>query len=162
MAGIVNLVRGLYVCVPRDAVQAAGFYNTLLRSDDAALVVEVLNGYRKKLPQPANLGDFALPLGVPEILRTGTDLTPIRSSKEKLSGGGKPSGPLSFLRVYDQVANVVKSGGKTRRAAKMNTIRDWHGDVEEFIDAVESTATPMHTAHEADIIDLERAYSSRR
>ena len=66
---------------------------------------------------------------------TGTDLTPLRSSKEKLSGGGSPSGPLSFLRVYDQVANVVKSGGKTRRAAKMNTLRDWHGDIEEFIDA---------------------------
>ena len=65
---------------------------------------------------------------------TGTDLTPIRSSKEKLSGGGTPSGPLSFLKVYDQVANVVKSGGKTRRAAKMNTIRDWHGDIEEFIE----------------------------
>src|SRR6184192_4369287 len=65
---------------------------------------------------------------------TGTDLTPIRSSKEKLSGGGRPSGPLSFLKVYDQVANVVKSGGKTRRAAKMNTLRDWHGDIEEFID----------------------------
>jgi ribonucleoside-diphosphate reductase alpha chain len=66
---------------------------------------------------------------------TGTDLTPIRSSKEKLSGGGQPSGPMSFLKVYDQVANVVKSGGKTRRAAKMNTLRDWHGDIEEFIDA---------------------------
>ena len=66
---------------------------------------------------------------------TGSDLTPIRSSKEKLSGGGRPSGPLSFLKVYDQVANVVKSGGKTRRAAKMNTLRDWHGDIEEFIDA---------------------------
>jgi ribonucleoside-diphosphate reductase alpha chain len=66
---------------------------------------------------------------------TGTDLTPLRSGKEKLSGGGRPSGPLSFLKVYDQVANVVKSGGKTRRAAKMNTLRDWHGDIEEFIDA---------------------------
>src|SRR3954465_2140104 len=66
---------------------------------------------------------------------TGTDLSPIRSSKEKLSGGGRPSGPLSFLKVYDQVANVVKSGGKTRRAAKMNTLKDWHGDIEEFIDA---------------------------
>ncbi len=66
---------------------------------------------------------------------TGTDLTPIRSSKEKLSGGGHPSGPLSFLKVYDQVANVVKSGGKTRRAAKMNTLRDWHGDIEDFITA---------------------------
>ena len=66
---------------------------------------------------------------------TGSDLTPIRSSQEMLSGGGRPSGPLSFLKVYDQVANVVKSGGKTRRAAKMNTIRDWHGDIEEFIEA---------------------------
>jgi ribonucleoside-diphosphate reductase alpha chain len=66
---------------------------------------------------------------------TGTDLSPIRSSREKLSGGGRPSGPMSFLKVYDQVANVVKSGGKTRRAAKMNTLHDWHGDIEEFIDA---------------------------
>ncbi|MRR36838.1 vitamin B12-dependent ribonucleotide reductase, partial [bacterium] len=66
---------------------------------------------------------------------TGTDLSPIRSAREKLRGGGRPSGPLSFLKVYDQVANVVKSGGKTRRAAKMNTLRDWHGDIEEFIEA---------------------------
>ena len=66
---------------------------------------------------------------------TGTDLTPIRSKRETIKGGGIPSGPMSFLRVYDQVANVVRSGGKTRRAAKMNTIRDWHGDIEEFIDA---------------------------
>jgi ribonucleoside-diphosphate reductase alpha chain len=66
---------------------------------------------------------------------TGTDLSPIRSKRESISGGGIPSGPMSFLRVYDQVANVVRSGGKTRRAAKMNTIRDWHGDIEEFIDA---------------------------
>ena len=64
---------------------------------------------------------------------TGTDLTPLRSKREKLSGGGRPSGPLSFLTVYDQVAGIVKSGGKTRRAAKMNTLRDWHGDIEEFI-----------------------------
>src|ERR1019366_3851460 len=66
---------------------------------------------------------------------TGTDLTPPRSSREKLRGGGRPSGPMSFRKVYGQVANVVKSGGKTRRAAKMNTLRDWHGDIEEFIDA---------------------------
>jgi ribonucleoside-diphosphate reductase alpha chain len=65
---------------------------------------------------------------------TGTDLTPLRSKREKLSGGGRPSGPLSFLQVYDQVAGIVKSGGKTRRAAKMNTLRDWHGDIEDFID----------------------------
>src|SRR5213083_397111 len=66
---------------------------------------------------------------------TGTDLSTLRSTREKLSGGGKPSGPLSFLKVYDQIANVVKSGGKTRRAAKMNTLKDWHPDIEEFIDA---------------------------
>ncbi|HWB60545.1 MAG TPA: vitamin B12-dependent ribonucleotide reductase [Chthoniobacteraceae bacterium] len=66
---------------------------------------------------------------------TGSDLSTLRSTKEKLSGGGKPSGPLSFLKVYDQVANVVKSGGKTRRAAKMNTLKDWHPDIQEFIEA---------------------------
>ena len=66
---------------------------------------------------------------------TGSDLSTLRSTREKLSGGGKPSGPLSFLKVYDQIANVVKSGGKTRRAAKMNTLKDWHPDIEEFIDA---------------------------
>jgi ribonucleoside-diphosphate reductase alpha chain len=64
---------------------------------------------------------------------TGSDLSTIRSTREKMSGGGRPSGPLSFLKVYDQVANVVKSGGKTRRAAKMNTLKDWHPDIEEFI-----------------------------
>jgi len=64
---------------------------------------------------------------------TGTDLSTIRSSKEKLSGGGIPSGPLSFMRVYDQIAAVVKSGGKTRRAAKMQSLKDWHPDIREFI-----------------------------
>ena len=66
---------------------------------------------------------------------SGTDLSSIRSTREKLSGGGQPSGPLSFLAVYDAVAGVVKSGGKTRRAAKMNVLKDWHPDVEEFIEA---------------------------
>jgi ribonucleoside-diphosphate reductase alpha chain len=66
---------------------------------------------------------------------TGSDLSTLRSTREKLSGGGKPSGPLSFLKIYDQVAATVKSGGKTRRAAKMNTLKDWHPDVEEFIEA---------------------------
>src|SRR5438876_10197113 len=66
---------------------------------------------------------------------TGTDLSTLRSTKEKLSGGGKLSGPLSFLKVYDQVANVVKSGGKTRRAAKIHTLKDWHPDIGGFIDA---------------------------
>ena len=66
---------------------------------------------------------------------TGSDLSTLRSTREKLSGGGKPSGPLSFLKIYDQVAATVKSGGKTRRAAKMNTLKDWHPDIEEFIEA---------------------------
>src|ERR1700677_5007368 len=66
---------------------------------------------------------------------TGSDLSSLRSTREKLSGGGKPSGRLSCLKVYDQVANVVNSGGKPRRAAKMNTLKDWHPDIEEFIDA---------------------------
>jgi ribonucleoside-diphosphate reductase alpha chain len=65
---------------------------------------------------------------------TGTDLSMVRSSREKLSGGGKPSGPLSFMRVYDQIAAVVKSGGKTRRAAKMQSLKVWHPDIMEFIE----------------------------
>ncbi len=64
---------------------------------------------------------------------TGTDLSTIRSSHEKLSGGGTPSGPLSFMRVFDQVAAVIKSGGKTRRAAKMQSLRVDHPDIMEFI-----------------------------
>ncbi|MBN1555150.1 MAG: vitamin B12-dependent ribonucleotide reductase, partial [Phycisphaerae bacterium] len=66
---------------------------------------------------------------------TGTDLSTLRSSREKLSGGGQPSGPLSFMRVYDQVAAVIKSGGKTRRAAKMQSLRCDHPDIQEFIEA---------------------------
>jgi ribonucleoside-diphosphate reductase alpha chain len=65
---------------------------------------------------------------------TGTDLSTLRSCREKLSGGGKPSGPLSFMKIYDQIAAVVKSGGKTRRAAKMQSIKDWHPDVMEFVE----------------------------
>ncbi len=65
---------------------------------------------------------------------TGTDLSTLRSHREKLSGGGKPSGPLSFMRVYDQIAAVVKSGGKTRRAAKMQSLKIWHPDIIEFIE----------------------------
>ncbi len=64
---------------------------------------------------------------------TGTDLSTLRSSKEKLSGGGRPSGPLSFMRVYDQIAAVIKSGGKTRRAAKMQSLMVEHPDIKEFI-----------------------------
>jgi pyruvate/2-oxoglutarate/acetoin dehydrogenase E1 component/TPP-dependent pyruvate/acetoin dehydrogenase alpha subunit len=75
MAGLLNLVRGIYLCVPRNLTQAAGFYNTLLEGDDPAIVVEVLNGYRLKEKLPSNVGDFRVPLGVPEVLREGTDVT---------------------------------------------------------------------------------------
>ena len=64
---------------------------------------------------------------------TGTDLSTLRSSREKLSGGGRPSGPLSFMRIFDQIAAVVRSGGKTRRAAKMQSLKVDHPDIKEFI-----------------------------
>jgi pyruvate/2-oxoglutarate/acetoin dehydrogenase E1 component len=75
MAGIIHLVRGIHVLVPRDMTQAAGFYNTLLKSQDPALVVEVLNGYRIKERVPDNIGEFTVPLGVPEVIRDGDDVT---------------------------------------------------------------------------------------
>jgi 2-oxoisovalerate dehydrogenase E1 component len=75
MAGIIHLVRGMRVCVPRNMTQAAGFYNTLLRADEPAIVIEVLNGYRSKERLPSNIADFTLPLGVPEVLRAGNDVT---------------------------------------------------------------------------------------
>src|SRR4029079_7210198 len=72
---ILGALRGMHVAVPRDMTQAAGFYNTLLRGDDPALVIEVLSGYRLKERVPANIADFTLPLGVPETIRAGRDLT---------------------------------------------------------------------------------------
>ncbi len=75
MAGVLNLLRGIYVCVPRNMTQAAGFYNTLLAGDDPGVVVEVLNGYRVKERLPANIGEMTVPLGVPEVLREGGDVT---------------------------------------------------------------------------------------
>jgi pyruvate/2-oxoglutarate/acetoin dehydrogenase E1 component/TPP-dependent pyruvate/acetoin dehydrogenase alpha subunit len=75
MAGIINLVRGLHVLVPRNMTQAAGFYNTLLKSEEPGLVIEVLNGYRLKERLPRNLDTMTVPLGVPEILRPGDDVT---------------------------------------------------------------------------------------
>ena len=75
MSGILNLVRGMYVLVPRDMTRAAGFYNTLLKSDEPAIVVEVLNGYRVKERLPDNIAEMTLPLGIPETIRTGKDVT---------------------------------------------------------------------------------------
>ena len=75
MAGLIHLVRGMHVLVPRDMTRAAGFYNTLLQGDEPGIVVEVLNGYRLKEKLPSNLGEFTVPLGVPEVLRPGRDVT---------------------------------------------------------------------------------------
>lgn len=75
MGMIINSVRGVVVCVPRNMQQAAGMYNTLLQSDDPALVIECLNGYRSKEKLPSNLGEFTVPIGVPEVVRAGNDLT---------------------------------------------------------------------------------------
>ena len=75
MGMIINALRGMYVCVPRNMVQAAGMYNTLLQSNDPAIVIECLNGYRLKEKLPANLLAFTVPLGVPEVIKEGTDIT---------------------------------------------------------------------------------------
>jgi pyruvate/2-oxoglutarate/acetoin dehydrogenase E1 component/TPP-dependent pyruvate/acetoin dehydrogenase alpha subunit len=75
MGMIINALRGMYVCVPRNMVQAVGMYNTLLKSNDPAIVIECLNGYRLKEKIPANLLEYTIPLGVPEIVREGTDIT---------------------------------------------------------------------------------------
>ena len=75
MGMIVNALRGMYVCVPRNMTKAAGFYNTLLEGDEPALVIEPLNGYRTKEPRPINIGEFKTPLGVTETVRAGSDLT---------------------------------------------------------------------------------------
>jgi pyruvate/2-oxoglutarate/acetoin dehydrogenase E1 component/TPP-dependent pyruvate/acetoin dehydrogenase alpha subunit len=75
MSMLINSVRGVYVCSPRDLTRAAGFYNTLLEGNDPAIVIEPLNGYRLKERMPENLGEFKIPLGIPEVLIEGNDLT---------------------------------------------------------------------------------------
>ncbi|KAA3657629.1 MAG: transketolase [Chloroflexi bacterium] len=75
MSSIINLVRGMHVLVPRNMTQAVGFYNTLLNSDEPGLIIEVLNGYRLRERLPSNLSDFTIPLGVPEVVRFGEDVT---------------------------------------------------------------------------------------
>lgn len=75
MGAIVHSIRGIHVCVPRNMTQAAGFYNTLLESDEPGLVIESLNGYRLKEKKPNNIGEFKVPLGVPEVMREGKDIT---------------------------------------------------------------------------------------
>ncbi|MEQ1554531.1 MAG: thiamine pyrophosphate-dependent enzyme [Ferruginibacter sp.] len=75
MGMIVNALRGMYVCVPRNMTQAAGMYNTLLQANDPALVIECLNGYRLKEKLPSNIATFTVPLGIPQVLKDGTDIT---------------------------------------------------------------------------------------
>ncbi len=75
MGMILNSLRGIYILVPRDMTQAAGFYNTMLQSDEPALIIECLNGYRLKERMPSNIDSFTVPLGIPEVLREGTDIT---------------------------------------------------------------------------------------
>jgi pyruvate/2-oxoglutarate/acetoin dehydrogenase E1 component len=97
MGALLHLLRGMWVCVPRDMTRAAGMYNTLLAAADPALVVEVLNGYRIKERLPANVGEMTVPLGMPEVLREGSDVTLVTygaccriaaEAAEQLAGAG--------------------------------------------------------------------------
>jgi pyruvate/2-oxoglutarate/acetoin dehydrogenase E1 component/TPP-dependent pyruvate/acetoin dehydrogenase alpha subunit len=93
MGMIINALRGMYVCVPRNMTQAAGMYNTLLQSNDPALVIECLNGYRLKEKLPANLETFTVPLGITETLREGDDITIVSYG--------------STLRIVQEAAQVL-------------------------------------------------------
>lgn len=108
MAGIINLCRGIYVCVPRNMTQAAGFYNTMLRSDDPALIVEVLNGYRTKEKLPSNIADFTVPLGVPEVMREGTDVTLVSYG--------------ATLRIVMEAADLLQTVGISAEVIDVQTL----------------------------------------
>lgn len=126
MGGILNLVRGIHVLVPRNMTKAAGFYNTLLLGDDPALVVECLNGYRLKEKMPNNLKDIKTPIGVVETLKTGTDITLVsygstlriveQTAKELLSVGIDAEViDVQSLLPFDLNHDIVKSIAKTNR-----------------------------------------------
>ncbi|MEQ3691732.1 MAG: thiamine pyrophosphate-dependent enzyme [Flavobacterium sp.] len=97
MGMIINAIRGIHVLVPRNMTKAAGFYNTLLETDEPALVVECLNGYRLKEKMPTNLGEFKTPIGVVETIKQGTDITLVSYG--------------STLRLVEQAANELESAG---------------------------------------------------
>jgi len=97
MGGVINLVRGIHVLVPRNMTKAAGFYNTLLEADEPAVIVECLNGYRLKEPMPSNLGEFKTPLGVVETIKEGTDITLVSYG--------------STLRLVEQAAKELQEVG---------------------------------------------------
>lgn len=126
MAGVVNLVHGINVCVPRNFVQAAGIYNTLLHSDEPGIVVEVLNGYRLKEQRPDNLGTYTVPLGQPEVIREGTDLSIVTygpscryaaEAAELLAGVGIEAEIIDVqtLLPFDKDHRIVESLKKTSR-----------------------------------------------
>ena len=126
MSGILSLTRGMYVLVPRDMTRAAGFYNTLLKSDEPAIVVEVLNGYRVKEKLPDNIGEITLPLGVPETIRQGKDITIVTygaccrivlDAAEKLSKVGIDVEVIDVqsLMPFDIHGKIVESLKNTNR-----------------------------------------------
>ncbi|MBV6449619.1 MAG: 1-deoxy-D-xylulose-5-phosphate synthase [Anaerolineales bacterium] len=126
MAGLIHLVRGMHVLVPRDMTRAAGFYNTLLKADEPAVVVEVLNGYRVKEKLPDNIDEFTVPLGVPETIREGKDVTVVTygaccrialDAAEKLSRVGIEIEVVDVqsLLPFDIHGKIVESLKKTNR-----------------------------------------------
>lgn len=123
---IVNSIRGVHVCVPRNMTQAAGFYNTLLEGDDPAIVIESLNGYRLKEKRPSNIGTFKVPLGQVEVLKGGTDMTVVtygsmvrmveESAKQLLELGISIEViDVQTLLPFDINHDIVKSVEKTNR-----------------------------------------------
>lgn len=123
---LINSVRGVYVCVPRDMTRAAGFYNTLLEGQDPAVVIEPLNGYRLKEKLPDNTGEYRLPLGVPEILHHGNDITVVSyGSTVKIAldaaqqldkhGVGIDLIDVQTLVPFDLTGTIIKSIGRTGR-----------------------------------------------
>ena len=126
MAGLLHLLRGMWVCVPRNMVQAAGMYNTLLAADDPAIVIEVLNGYRVKEKLPENVGTFTVPLGEPEVLRAGRDVTVVTygaccrialDAAELLAGVGIDVEVVDVqtLLPFDRPGRILESLKKTNR-----------------------------------------------
>jgi pyruvate/2-oxoglutarate/acetoin dehydrogenase E1 component len=126
MAGIIHLLRGVNVLVPRDMTRAAGFYNTLLKADEPAVIVEVLNGYRAKERLPDNIGEFTVPLGLPEVIREGSDVTVVTygaccrialDAADKLSkvGIGVEVVDVQSLLPFDVHGKIVESLKKTNR-----------------------------------------------
>lgn len=126
MAGILNLVKGIMVLVPRNLTQAAGFYNTMLKSDDAALIVEPLNGYRLKEKQPDNIGEFTVPVGKIEVTKTGGDITLVTygstwkivmeaASELKKLGIDAEVIDVQSLIPFDMEKEIVESVKKTNR-----------------------------------------------